>query len=280
VGDATNESIYMIKWLLVVIMLQLSSVTVDAQRLYAIAFANTDDAYIGGINKKDLSCFEDYTDSLASEMKCEKIGIECIGDDCTKSRLEKTINNIRPTVDDIVIFAYLGHGGRSSEDVSIFPQMTLNSYTETEFVPLEDVKMALVNKGAGFVFVIGNCSNSFNGLSPQKNVFKTTNDTNVTQNTMKSNTQGLFSSKGSVIVSASSKGECAWAAIVNGEQHSLFMYVLLNELKQVSSTASWEDVLSATRQKVADYFRENIKGKIGDHDVNSSQTPAYAIDIH
>lgn len=270
----------MIKWLIVVVLLQLSSVAADAQKLYAIAFANTNDEYIGRINEKDLSCFDDYIDGLASEMKIEKIGSYWVGEECTKSRLEKTINDIRPTADDIVIFVYLGHGGRSSEDASIFPQMTLNSYTEKEFVPLEDVKNALVSKGAGFVLVIGNCSNSFMGLTPKKNVLKTNNDTNVAQSMTKGNIQGLFSQKGSVIVSASSKGENAWAAIVNGGTRSLLMYMLLDELRQASSTSSWEEVLSAMRQKVADYFQENIKGQVGNHEINRSQTPAYTIDIH
>jgi len=233
---------------------------------------------IGEVNQHDLLYFNSFVDSIVSDLNFEKVDFTINGRECTKFRIEEVINEIQPTADDIVIFCYFGYGGRSAEDISEFPQMILNSHDESDSVPLEDVKNAFVNKGAGFVFVIGNCGNYVqNQIAHKKDVLKVIVDKQGERclNTNKGN--GLFAAKGSVTISASSKGEFAFTTFTGSEARSLFMTVLLHELQHHSAESTWEDILQTTRKEVAEYFQKHIRPSI---DWADSQTPAYAIDIH
>ena len=83
---------------------------------------------------------------------------------CNKDELQRQLSGFSCTPEDVVLFFYFGHGARSTDDKSLFPQMQLKdeagNFTSDTHVPLEDVKDILVKKGAKFVFVFGDCCNS------------------------------------------------------------------------------------------------------------------------
>jgi len=267
-GCAKKRVESMIRLMLIAALLHLSVVAADAQKLYAIAFAEIDHA-TWQATEWSKQRFLSLSEEVASEFGYEREGIERIGKACSKSALKKTIKNLACSAGDIVMFAYFGHGVRAAGDRSRFPQMVLSSNKERDFVPLEDVKDALLAKGVRFVFVMGDCGNSVSrDVSPKRGILKARRKSVANGGKAGNvNTQNLFGARGSVIVSASSPRECAWV-----KDRSVFSDELFSNLGNVGPEATWSDVLSTVKGDVC-----RMTGTIMQVE---NQNPVYTIDIH
>lgn len=83
---------------------------------------------------------------------------------CNRDELRRELTKFTCTSEDVVLFFYFGHGARSKDDRSRYPQMQLRdekgNFTSDTHVPLEEIKEILIQKGARFVLVFGDCCNS------------------------------------------------------------------------------------------------------------------------
>lgn len=85
------------------------------------------------------------------------------------------LDRLQTSSGDVVMFYYSGHGTRSVQDESDYPQMCLGSHYDNEFVPLEYVLRRLEDMPARLKIVFGDCCNSVAPLveqNPQSSVGK------------------------------------------------------------------------------------------------------------
>lgn len=275
----------MIKWLFVVVMLQLSAVSADAQKLYAIAVGDTDNNAIGMSIGRDLESFNTFVEELGDGLGNDSETFLLTGEHITKGYFEEVINRLSLNADDIVIFAFFGNGGRSANNTSAFPQIMMTSsndmtapdiYAES-FIPLENIKTTLQNKGAGLVVVLGSCGNDINrAITPKKLISENRQTKNGKSNKDATDAlHKLFGAKGYVIMSASSKGEYAWCNNTGSFFAQTFFRDLSDYIKNASKEASWEDFLSKVKNDVI----EITKGGLGTNGTSTLQTPVYETNI-
>lgn len=206
------------------------------------------------------------------------------GYNTTPSNCRNAVANLQCDKNDIIVFYYVGHGGRSQHDKSNFPQMCLASNDENKFVPLEWVHNTLKTKGARLTLTIGMCCNSYDeGITPKEAPkFGKNNGNTYINNTNVKNIQKLFlENTGDLIISSSSAGETS-AAIYDEFSGNLiktdlgytdyFSYFLIKLLEQYTS---YDD-----GYKLDDYFKHISSTVLKvTNDDGHKQTPQYASNI-
>lgn len=276
----------MIRLTFIAALLLLPFSAADARTLYAIAVGDTDDNAIGASIATDFNSFTFFIQEIAEGLDCDRGTWLLSGERFSKNCLVETINGMSFNADDIAIFAFFGHGGRSVNDVSEFPQIMLgsvnditnpNRYAENS-IPLENVKSTLLNKGAGLVLVIGGCgNNATKALAPKELIPETRQP--LQDRTRKKATDAvhsLFDAKGSITVTASSKNEYAWCNSTGSFFGQSFFDVFSDYIKSAGDNASWDVFLS----KVKDSVVEKTKGAVTADGSKIWQTPVYEIDLH
>ena len=97
---------------------------------------------------------QDYWDTSTSPENCKK-----------------AVQNLSVEPDDIIMFYYIGHGGRpegQDPDKFPYPQMFLAQHSDNRLVPLTWVHDVLKSKGARLTVTIGMCCNSeTRGMTPK-----------------------------------------------------------------------------------------------------------------
>lgn len=261
---------------LLIVGLLMSGVTFG-QRIHTIIFGDTNDQAIGQGVQVNVNHFMEFTLDVASGLGMEQSYTKqvYVGSMCSKSRLMQVLQNFQCASNDIVLFGYFGHGGRDPKDVSEFPQMCLAERYASNYVPLEDVKNLLVNKGAAFVLVMGDCCNNyasigakFGTISAQGPTVLTSSDTEVMRK--------LFQMRGAVIASGCQKGEYSW---VNSLSGGFFTNGFLDEFDRYTQSApsnpNWNDLFVNVRTNVLEFSRSQRLEHGGKRWV---QTPIYRVE--
>lgn len=264
--------------LLISVILLSASVSVFGQSIHFICFADTNDEKIGPGVSKNINLMINFVMTLATGLDMEEHlepAIVMMGDDCNSKSLKSIISEFQCADDDIVIFSYLGHGGRGYNDISEFPQMCLGSSNQSDFVPLEYVKDAIVAKGPRFCLVLGDCCNNFSrSILPKENVLMAASE----PTRMGINSKGLkklfLETRGSIIASGCKKGEYSW---VNSADGGFFTNGLLWEIDSYTSSErnlyDWNELLSRMSSRVVDFSRKALASQ-----GNYVQTPIFRID--
>lgn len=260
---------------IIVTLCLLVATVANAQKLHTIVFGDTNDAKIGAGVQVNVNNFLEYTLDLASELGMEKAYVSpkvFLGGQCNKANLKSAISGFSCSSEDIVIFGYFGHGGRDKSDVSEFPQMCLGSNNPSDFVPLEDVKDALVRKGAHFVFVTGDCCNNYASIGAKRGVLDAQGAT-VLSTDENEIAKKLFFMEGSVISAGCQKGEYSW---VNSLSGGFFTNGYLEEwenyLAEKPANPDWNKLFANVRTNVVNYSREQLRNQ-----GNYVQTPIYQV---
>lgn len=249
--------------------------------LRSIIFADNNDGSIGKGVQRNLDWVQEEVDIIASCIGWER---NCAAPlvyeqfNCNPQKLRECIKNFKCGNDDIVLFFYFGHGGRSMQDRSEFPQMCLGAdfSKQNQWVPLEDVKNEISKQHPRFLLVFGDlCNSSDPGISPKFNVLSSASASEINP-TQKEAIKRLFlNCRGSIIASGSKKGEVSW--YYNSETEmggGFFTKAFLNELKiYCSSTpnADWETLMERVKKSVVKECQRN-----DDPDM-TIQTPHYRI---
>ncbi len=227
-------------------------------RLRTIVFGDIKDRSIGTGVEKNLDHFKMMCDNIAAGLDLDEDPTEYIGNECSKEYLMKWIKSFKCDDNDIVVFCYLGHGARSRQDTSAFPQMCLGSRYESEWVSLEAVKDAIMKKGPRFLLILADCCNNYgDGVSPKYSLMTASGSTDV--ETLESeNIKKLFIGfRGYVIASGSKAGEFSWidTSPQNQSKAGVFMDSFIWNLSHYTRTANeectWETLMERVKSQVA-----------------------------
>jgi hypothetical protein len=251
-----------------------------SQKILPVFFADTNDPSIGVGTKNNIGYMSDVVEEIASALQLPCDEIKCFSSfDCTTANLKSYFKTFSCGPKDIVIFCYFGHGGRSTKDTSIFPQMCLGSHYDNDYIPLEDVKNVIMKHNPHLCIVLGDCCNSYgSGISTKFGILNSAGPTNV-NNKMTDNFKKLFVDfSGAIISSGSQKGEYSWYIKDDkGNGYGYFTYGFCSCLDQYlgeTDNPSWDGLMQLTRQAVRTFTQSLVDNGRSD----KVQTIAYRIE--
>lgn len=244
------------------------------KNFHIINFCNTLDP--------DIGCEDDYyrTQQEAS-LIASYLGYEARfylgeGENCSKEKLMETLQLLKCEKDDIIFFYYSGHGTRSTQDQSEFPQMCLKYqlYDEDKFVAVHTVVEELKKKNARFTLVMTDCCNSTNSSVSVKSLMSKDGGSIVDDETVARNYRKLFvDNPGIVVVTSSRKGQPSLGGSGMGGLFSkVFFEDGLYSVGKGTLTPTWEALLkdvSGTVTALAAQTKDKTK-----------QEPIYTIDMN
>ncbi|MCQ2329944.1 MAG: caspase family protein [Paludibacteraceae bacterium] len=281
--------------LLIVISYMCVCVSTSAQTLHSIIFTDTQDESIGIAAKAShdyysldlLSTIEtSIGTSYNSSTPIDKSGYEC-----NRANLLQTLNDLSCSENDIVVFIYIGHGARGLKDLSNFPQMCFavplgaRYRDEDDFYPLENVRDLIMKKNPRFCLVIGDCCNSYSPTLSTKPSITAAEamSLDIIHRQGENVIRNLFlTQKGSVILTASIKGQYGWC-LNGGPRKGMLLERNLNEVFQdikdgKASYSNWEELLSSVKNNT--YRFSQTINLIGKNDGRRyTQTPYYEIKL-
>lgn len=246
--------------LLIGALLLCFNALMEAQpRFRTVIFADTDDSHIGNGAVKSLNFVNTMLGEIASgiDIPEESMGIY-VGGECRKVTLLKWLRSFECSDEDIIVFCYLGHGTRAINDTSMFPQMCLGGNRDSDFVSLEAVKNAIMEKGPRFALVIGDCCNSKDPNVTPKFTIMNAADNSYTGEMESRNIRKLFlEQRGCVITTGSKPGEYSWADNSLSSKYGMMFTTIFTHFfdAYVASTegsCSWNDFLSKLSSTVGE----------------------------
>ena len=235
-------------------MFMVLSQSLGAQTFHAIIFADTEDERIGKSTNLDLNNVSNMLVEAQSSLKGEMEFIYYIYPEsyCSPQNLRKVLDNIRCQSDDVVFFYYSGHGVRSVDDTSPYPQMCLGLSLDeqSKMISVEGVDRAIARKKPRLRFVITDCCNSEDEfVTPKLEISK---GNSVVNSKKKGNYSKLFLEKyGNVIVTSSKAGE---TSSCNEEIGGFFTFCLLAVLENAiqQNVSDWNVIMKAVQESTED----------------------------
>lgn len=280
------------KYLFILISI-VYGLSVKAQTIHTILFTDTQDTSIGTAAKASHDNYSlDFMSTIETALGSSynsATPIDNKGYDCNRTNLLQTINNLTCQPQDIVVFIYLGHGARGLKDPSNFPQMCFavprGAYyrDEDEFYPLENVRDLIMQKKPRFCLVVGDCCNSYSPTLSTKPSITAIEAMapDILRRQGENVIKNLFlSQKGSIILTASIKGQYGWC-LTRGDRLGMLLERNLNnvfqDIKDGKATYSnWEDLLSTVKNNT---YRFSQTVNLFADGRRYTQTPYYEINL-
>lgn len=242
---------------------------VQGQTLHAIIFADTNDPNVGRFDNQDYMnlTMEVSTISSATGLTLKRYFYK--GSDCSNANLRHVLGTLSSEPDDVILFYYSGHGVRSVNDHSDFPQMCLGSFYDQDFYPLQSVLESLNRQPARLKIVMGDCCNSVSeNVTPKE--FANKGATVLTKKPVNVYGNLFLNNQGYIIASSSRKGETSSTmSYTDGTPAGgAFTCSLLDVIQAVVSQGldnDWTGILDATKELTYKYrkhtpvYEVNIK---------------------
>lgn len=246
--------------LIILIFFTLLSLPIKAQTLHAIIFANTEcpgdprnpnDPGIGPSVSGDYYRMKIEMTTIAAFIDYELKTHYYIGDQEQFSResLEKVLKGLKCDPQDIVFFYYSGHGSRSKNEKTDFPQMNfvVDPYKSripesTANYPLYNVMTRIKEKSPRLTIVLGDMCNSVaNWVTPKTLPFDKA-ATKVEDAPVKFYKDLFLNVKGSLIATSSKPGQTS-AAYSDGGAFTLGFMESLQQMVSEGMEPSWKNLL-------------------------------------
>lgn len=141
-------------------------------RFHLIVMAHTTDATIGASSQRDLQAVVSFFQRLCNQLGLALVLYSIEGASFGKPALDAAISKLRPSGRDVVVFYYSGHGFRYTQDVPVWPRMSLRTgrdqVREQHQVDVAGIIEQLRAKGGHTTIIITDCCNeNIGALSPQ-----------------------------------------------------------------------------------------------------------------
>ena len=271
---------------LILSLMLLSIMAVQAQTIHWLLFIDTTDPNVGEVDKYGREMLRNYFISeVNAVLKHEgyKTDIKDIyGTQVSPETCKRVINNLKADPNDIIVFYYIGHGGRPVGDAEYrrnhpFPQMCMAQHDPEKFVPLEWVDEELSNKGARLAVTIAMCCNSYSDnitIKDEPTFSPNYGATNLSTNKIARIKDLFLNHEGHLIATSSSPGQVSSAIPIRisgipnnpADYRDAYSYAICDffqtQIDKYNSTMTWEDFLTAIKNYI-------------DRNSNHKQTPIH-----
>lgn len=266
----------------------VACISLPAQTIHWIIFADTQSYDIGDEVKNSVSALttqfiDRINDAIAPKGYYSPTPKVYRGSDFTEGNCNRAIQNLKCGNEDIIVFYYLGHGGRAEMNRVAEAEAYKNSHpwpdlqfdhnggSQKEFLSLSSVHRKLKQKGARLTLTIGMCCNSTNskykkhGMSSQSRKYKL-----VGKKFAKKIGQKLFLKyKGDIMVASAKPGQESQGGTYNGRDVDSFTSALCSTLDRYANNDTGENVTwSSFLSEVATRCNKNAMAYN-----NKAQTP-------
>lgn len=185
--------------------------------------------------------------------------------DVSRTALSNALRNLNPGSNDIVVFAYSGHGYRWSNQTSKYPNLDLrySDYMEisnTNNYNLEDVYNEITAKGARLNIVIGDCCNSDIGVT-SRGGNPSLASRSFTQGQVEKLAELFIQKRGNIIAAAARPYETSCGSNADGGYFiSSFIASLHKETSSIADDEpQWSQVFDLAIES-ANYKTQNLNG--------------------
>ena len=283
------------KRILIALCLSLICIYSSAQTIHWLTFVDTTDPNVGKIdvyNRQML--YNNFINVVNASLSAK--GYSCdihdyYGHKVTPENCKEAVESLSITdPNDIIVFYYIGHGGRPSTDPVYmeehpYPQMCLAQLCEEKFIPLEWVNEQLSSKGARLSVTIGMCCNSVGSnvsIKDEPTFAPNYGPTYMSSNKIKRIQELFLNTKGHIIATSASPRQTSGCVQIAGPRPCHPMIAMTNpqwfrdwysfaiccffqtQLTQYSRTLNWNDFLY-------------MIGEFVDRNTGHNQSPIYDI---
>jgi Caspase domain len=210
--------------------------------LYCIVAINVADISIGPACTVDRNRITGFFKKLTDFIELPYKEIQIDNKDFTVDGVKTAIKSIDPASNDIVVFAYSGHGFRFNNETGLFPQLGLftnkgltQEIIRENTINLEEIFNLVRAKGARLNIVPGDCCN--NELSMQHFEVTLLNLQSWPTEWQRKHCSQLFEKgKGSYLAAAASKGQLAACNKVEGGFFTFSFFQFLESAFEAGNT--------------------------------------------
>ncbi len=266
----------------IVIFLCLLGFQIYASTLHAIVIAATNDD-IPKVAKGAQESFDDVKREIKYIEKYTDLYVKtyyCSGSSFNRSKVANIINNLDVGSDDVILFHYIGHGWRSTNQPSNWPNLSIG-YEEDEYgdildeedkaVDFDIIQRALRGKGARLIIALADACNNrqnsgyyeWDGIRGNASLSASTGRSSRVYKQLFENASGY------VVAGAASSGQKAYISAEDGGYFTSSFVEVLKETTTFSQSASWEDIVKRTKRRTT----QLAKGE------NKTQTPMSSISV-
>ena len=263
--------------ILLTLSLLLITIMSQAQTIHWLTFIDTRDDRVGEVDvlgRKVL--YGRYVNlinaALASKGYTAKI-YDYFDTRLSPENCKAAIQNLRCQPNDIIMFYYIGHGGRAINDNStVYPQMCMGQSYDDKMIPLTWVYNQLKAKGARLNVVIGMCCNSeTRGMTSKMAPSFSPNEGNTYMaNEEAARIQELcLNYKGNILVTSASPKQtsgCCESELGLFDTYTNVLVHVFDDLMKGKLQPTWDALLATTKATVNEVMR-------------SKQTPIYEIHV-
>lgn len=247
--------------ILLLIIMAFLCLQAEAKTIHWITFVDTTDGNVGqiDINTRQLlyTRWINVVNAALAPKGYKSHVMDFYDVKTTPENCKSAVQNLICEPEDVVVFYYIGHGARSNQDRTPFPQMQLAQSNERKFVPLTWVHNELKSKRARFTLTIGMCCNVYaDVLSAKDNIAFGLNSGNASFSANQvANIQQMFlGNKGDIIITSSKPGQSSWACRKPGVGATDFftynLFTSFDELTRQQKSPSWESFLTIITNRV------------------------------
>lgn len=269
------------------ILIVLSVIAADARQIHWITFIDTDDERVGEVDVRGrevlYSNFINEVNAALSPKGYTYSTHDYYGSRVTPENCKAIVENIKAGPEDIIVFYYIGHGGRPSTDEAYmkshpYPQMCMAQWNEKKFIPLEWVDEKLRGKGARLAVTIGMCCNSLSNISIKNGPsFSPNYGPSYMSGKKMQNIQDLFlNHKGSILATSASPKQtsgCFKSGFGELDAYTTVLCTIFkNQLDDFNGNFDW-DILLTSMQKIIDDVTDGEQTPIHDVSRLTSSTP-------
>lgn len=262
------------------------SLSLNASTINWITFINTDDPNVGSIGKNSKGIlYERLINIVNSELNLygynHKI-YDYYSGNFSSQDCQNAIKNLNCDTTDIIVFYYIGHGLRLSNDIERVKYPTILFDTDLNSgIPVSWIHQTLKEKKARLTLTIAVSSNTYIESSEKTGVcevllpsIKNIKVLHATVSQFKSAVSKAFlGSKGDIIICSASPYQESWATQTPYGSMDVFTYILVSsfESKKFEKDFSWLSFLN----EVSEFTQEATK----EMPLHGAQVPVFDYDL-